>query len=79
MSAYARLVALLLALATVALPTFSAAEETAPSSQVAWRLLDYLAVDYPGAVKDGNVVSASEYAEMREFSASVRERTWSFS
>lgn len=74
MSAYARLVALLLALATVALPTFSAAEETAPSSQVAWRLLDYLAVDYPGAVKDGNVVSASEYAEMREFSASVRER-----
>src|SRR4051812_19479766 len=40
----------------------------------AWRLLDYLAVDYAGAVRDGKVVSASEYAEMREFSASVSEK-----
>lgn len=32
-----------------------------------WQLLDYLAVDYPGAVKDGAVVSASEFEEMREF------------
>lgn len=74
MSALARFVALLLALATLSLPAICSAEETAPSSQVAWRLLDYLAVDYPGAVKDGKVVSASEYAEMREFSASVRDR-----
>lgn len=42
--------------------------------QIAWRLLDYLAVDYGGAVKDGKVISASEYAEMTEFSASVTER-----
>lgn len=48
--------------------------ETAPSSQVAWRLLDYVAVDYPGAVENGGVVSTSEYAEMVEFSASVRDR-----
>ncbi len=74
MSFRARLPALLFALATALLPTLSSAEETAPSAQVAWRLLDYLAVDYPGAVRDGKVVSASEYAEMREFSASVRER-----
>ena len=39
--------------------------------QTAWRLLDYLAVDYPGAVANGKIVSASEYAEMREFSATA--------
>ena len=50
------------------------AAAAAPDAQTAWRLLDYVAVDYGGAVSDGKVVSASEYAEMREFSASVRER-----
>ncbi len=74
MSACARLSALLLVLMATLSAPFAAAEPTAPSAQVAWRLLDYLAVDYPGAVKDGQIVSASEYAEMREFSASVRER-----
>ncbi|MEA3062373.1 MAG: high-affinity iron transporter [Sphingomonadales bacterium] len=42
--------------------------------QTSWRLLDYLAVDYPGAVRDGRVVSASEYKEMSEFAGSVGER-----
>src|SRR3954468_21671000 len=42
--------------------------------QTSWRLLDYLAVDYPGAVRDGRVVSASESKEMSEFADSVRER-----
>ena len=42
--------------------------------QTSWRLLDYLAVDYPGAVQGGRVVSASEYKEMTEFAGSVRER-----
>lgn len=55
-------------------PSLGRAEETAPSAQVAWRLLDYLAVDYSGAVANGAVISASEYAEMQEFSTSVRER-----
>jgi high-affinity iron transporter len=55
-------------------PSLSAADETAPSAQVAWRLLDYLAVDYSGAVANGKVISTSEYAEMVEFSHSVRER-----
>lgn len=32
-----------------------------------WQLLDYLAVDYGGAVRDGAVVNASEFEEMREF------------
>jgi high-affinity iron transporter len=40
--------------------------------QTAWRLLDYVAVDYPEAVRNGRVVNASEYAEMTEFSASIR-------
>jgi high-affinity iron transporter len=42
--------------------------------QTAWQLLDYVAVDYAGAVRGGKVVSASEYAEMREFSGSVAEK-----
>jgi len=42
--------------------------------QVSWRLLDYLGVDYAGAVKNGAMISASEYAEMKEFSGSVRQR-----
>ena len=42
--------------------------------ETAWRLLDYVAVDYGGAVREGKIVSASEYAEMREFSASVGEK-----
>jgi high-affinity iron transporter len=44
------------------------------SAQTAWRLLDYIAVDYTGAVQDGRVVSAAEYAEMEEFSGQVSER-----
>src|SRR3546814_10479524 len=42
--------------------------------QTAWRLLDYRAVDYGGAVSGGQVKSASEYAEMTEFAASVSAR-----
>jgi len=52
----------------------TAAAAAGPEVQTAWRLLDYVAVDYGGAVAGGKVVSPSEYAEMREFSGSVRER-----
>ncbi|WP_093168052.1 cytochrome c/FTR1 family iron permease [Variovorax sp. YR216] len=52
--------AALLLLATVA----SAAESDV---RRIWQILDYLAVDYRGAVKDGAVLNASEFAEMREF------------
>lgn len=37
-----------------------------------WQLLDYIAVDYAGAVQKGRVVSEGEYAEMREFAATAR-------
>ena len=56
----------------VALPASASAQSN--DVETAWRLLDYVAVDYAGAVHDGKVVSASEYAEMREFSASVAEK-----
>src|SRR3954471_9419346 len=52
-------------------PAAGAAPADVPT---AWRLLDYLAVDYAGAVRDGKVVSASEYTEMREFAGTVSEK-----
>src|SRR3954468_15765210 len=42
--------------------------------QTAWRLLDYVAVDYGGAVRDGRVISDSEFAEMREFTATAERQ-----
>ena len=47
--------------------------ETAPA-QTIWRLLDYIAVDYPEAIRDGTIVNETEYAEMKEFSASAAKR-----
>lgn len=53
----------------------SAAPAADPNDvQTAWRLLDYMAVDYGGAVDGGRIKSASEYAEMTEFAASVSAR-----
>lgn len=42
-----------------------------PDVRQVWQLLDYLAVDYAGAVRDGEVISASEFEEMSEFSKTV--------
>lgn len=44
------------------------------SPETVWRLLDYIAVDYGGAVREGRVVNQSEYVEMTEFASQVRER-----
>lgn len=52
---------------------FAASADTA-SVLTIWRLLDYVAVDYREAVRDGTIVSADEYAEMVEFVASAKER-----
>ncbi|HYG28580.1 MAG TPA: FTR1 family protein [Allosphingosinicella sp.] len=70
MSPLFRLVALLAALALAPAPAAAQQVEV----QTTWRLLDYVAVDYPEAVREGRVVNPAEYAEMTEFSASVRER-----
>ena len=42
--------------------------------ETAWCLLDYVAIDYGGAVADGRVVSEAEYAEMVEFAGAARDR-----
>ena len=68
----ARLWLALLATALLALSVPAAAQEN--GAETAWRLLDYVAVDYSGAVSGGKIISASEYAEMREFAASIDER-----
>lgn len=39
-----------------------------------WQLIDYVAVDYAGAVVDGQVSNAGEFQEMVEFTATIRER-----
>lgn len=54
-------------------PQAAAADATAPVRTI-WRLLDYIAVDYAGAVAGGRVVNELEYTEMIEFAASVRTR-----
>ena len=72
MSAAVRFVArlgLLLSLACA----FGAAVAAEPANpRQTWQLLDYIAVDYAGAVQGGQVVAPAEYAEMREFAATVR-------
>lgn len=47
-----------------------ASEKNVPTT---WRLLDYIAVDYREAVREGEVVNEVEYAEMKEFSATAAE------
>ena len=58
----------------IAVPAIAADASPQKAVQTTWRLLDYVAVDYPGAVKDGRVVSASEFAEMREFTATAENQ-----
>ena len=67
-------ICLLLALLGVAVAGTAPAVAQQSDVQTAWQLLDYMSVDYSGAVANGKVVSQSEYAEMREFAGSVRQR-----
>jgi high-affinity iron transporter len=54
-------------------PALQAGEITDRSPRFLVHLLDYLAGDYAGAVKDGKVLSASEYREQTEFSGMALE------
>ena len=54
-----------------ALALFVPAAALAQDAALAVHLLDYIAVDYGGAVADGKVKSAEEYKEMTEFAANV--------
>lgn len=55
------------------LPLSARAQDAAPAQQAQarqlWQLLDYVAVDYGGAVSAGVVAHEAEYAEMQEFVA----------
>lgn len=59
---------------TLGLATPALAGANDEDVQMAWRLLDYVAVDYRGAVAEGQVKSAQEYAEMTEFSGAVEAK-----
>jgi high-affinity iron transporter len=48
--------------------------QAADDAAMVVHLLDYVAVDYGGAVQDGKIVSADEYKEMQEFSAQILAR-----
>lgn len=63
--------AVVAALSFLVLPAMA---QESSSAQTAWRLLDYVAVDYAGAVDNGQVISPAEYAEMVEFAGAVRAR-----
>ena len=69
----ALLAAIALFCAVLATPTW-AQQSPAAQVQTSWRLLDYIAVDYREAVREGKIVNPAEYTEMQEFSASVSER-----
>lgn len=45
--------------------------ENAQQVRIVIHLLEYIASDYPGAVRDGNILSTSEYAEMTRFSTTA--------
>jgi len=55
----------------IALVFCGAARAETSDVETTWRLLDYIAVDYAGAVSHGSVLSPSEYAEQNEFAATV--------
>ena len=65
---YAIAVAILFIFALgLARPALAATSEV----ETTWKLLDYVAVDYRGAVSNGKVKSAGEFAEMNEFASSI--------
>jgi high-affinity iron transporter len=63
---------LLCAILSSAFPGQSWAEDV--DVQTTWQLLDYIAIDYAGAVDGGRVVNKAEYAEMTEFAGQVESQ-----
>ncbi len=55
-------------------PVASRADVPEPAVRQLWQLIDYVGVDYSGAVSNGTVVSAAEYAEMDEFASRALEQ-----
>lgn len=70
-----RALAVVLLSSLMALPAAHATDQaTQEKARQIWQMLDYLAVDYGGAVENGKVVNADEYAEMEEFSRSAEQQ-----
>lgn len=68
---------MLLALAVLGPTPSSAQSPTPPAGEadpapIILHILDYVAVDYPGAVKDGKLLDAGEYKEQLEFVTQAR-------
>jgi high-affinity iron transporter len=70
---YRWLVGLLMTCALLGGPAY-AVDTTEIKAKQIWQLLDYVAVDYSGAVVNGKVLKASEYAEMQEFAAAAEHQ-----
>ncbi|MEO7012734.1 MAG: iron permease, partial [Dokdonella sp.] len=64
----------LCALLFCAVASIASAQNVDSTVPQTWQMLDYLATDYAGAVQDGAITSASEYAEMQEFAATIRKQ-----
>ncbi|CCA93116.1 MULTISPECIES: cytochrome c/FTR1 family iron permease [Novosphingobium] len=63
----------LIPLAHAAPSTIPDTAATTATVETTWKLLDYVAVDYDGAVKDGRIVSTGEFSEMQEFTATIAQ------
>ncbi|MGN6098106.1 MAG: FTR1 family protein [Bosea sp. (in: a-proteobacteria)] len=66
--------ALLCLLLIPAAQAASTPPQAASTVETTWKLLDYVAVDYDGAVSGGKIVSASEFAEMNEFTTTIERQ-----
>ena len=71
MSRAVRLLARLAAIALACAWGAAFASDDEGAAPTALHLLDYIAVDYPNSVQDGQVKSADEYKEMTEFAGEV--------
>ncbi len=71
---FRRVIALaaLICLAWLPIAGHAAQADVESRARQLWQLLDYLAVDYGGAVQAGAIVSASEFAEMQEFATAAQ-------
>ncbi len=67
---FSRLLELLSVLSLLLTPIVSQAVENDPSQRLL-QMLDYVGVDYPPTVLDGEIIDPVEYAEMQEFSGEI--------
>lgn len=52
----------------------ASAQDVDTRAKQVWQLLDYIAVDYGGAVEKGAVIEPSEYSEMQDFAANAEKQ-----